>query len=366
MGLHTDRIERFRNEGQQAIAKARELAEKLGTDQAAWPEKDRADYDALVKTAQNCLDCIKRDKAEDALDDQIKAMFPGDLQDPKTGGPYPPSGAGPLDKTRRLSIRGGGAHMAATILSGQKAGLSPSGAALVSQEFRGDPYELGKPRLTLLDAVPVVTHGSPEYAFLRATTRDNQAAAVSVGALKPTSDYGVTRIEQSLVVIAHVSSTNRMWLLDNQSLTTFLEDEMTYGLQRAVESKILTDVNATSGIQLQPYATSTLATLRKAITKCQAARHDPASFVVHPTDWEGVELALSSTNSVEHQGLPYNPATQALFGVPIVVSLAQAAGVAHLLAVGSVALDTDQRGIDISWSESATADSFQRYRARSS
>lgn len=88
--------------------------------------------------------------------------------------------------------------------------------------------------------------------------------------------------------------------------------------------------------------------------------HDPSSFVIHPTDWEGVELALSTTNSVEHQGLPYNPAIRALYGVPVVVSLAQAAGVGHLLAVDSVALDTDQRGIDISWSESATADSFQR------
>ena len=49
----------------------------------------------------------------------------------------------------------------------------------------------------------------------------------------------------------------------------------------------------------------------------------------HPTPeyaWEGVELALSSTNAVEHQSLPYDPASRRLFGVPIVatVSAAQA------------------------------------------
>ncbi|HSS22848.1 MAG TPA: hypothetical protein VLL82_00180 [Mycobacterium sp.] len=73
---------------------------------------------------------------------------------------------------------------------------------------------------------------------------------------------------------------------------------------------------------------------------------------------EGVELALSSTNSIEHQGLPYDPATRRLFGVPVTTSLAQAAGVGHVLAVDSVALDTDTRGVDVQWSENATADSF--------
>ena len=39
-------------------------------------------------------------------------------------------------------------------------------------------------------------------------------------------------------------------------------------------------------------------------------------------------------------------------------SNAQAAGVGHVLASGAVALDTDTRGVDVQWSENATADSF--------
>ena len=39
-------------------------------------------------------------------------------------------------------------------------------------------------------------------------------------------------------------------------------------------------------------------------------------------------------------------------------SNAQAAGVGHVLAVDSVALDVDSRGVDVQWSENATADSF--------
>ena len=39
-------------------------------------------------------------------------------------------------------------------------------------------------------------------------------------------------------------------------------------------------------------------------------------------------------------------------------SNAQAAGVRHVIATDAVALDTDTRGVDVQWSENATADSF--------
>jgi hypothetical protein len=71
-----------------------------------------------------------------------------------------------------------------------------------------------------------------------------------------------------------------------------------------------------------------------------------------------VELGLASTNAVETRGLPYDPASRRLFGVPVVTTNAQAAGVGHTHATGAVALDTDQRGVEVQWSENATADSF--------
>jgi hypothetical protein len=253
--------------------------------------------------------------------------------------------------------------MAATLAGqirpdGQKA-LSPSGAAVVGQEFTPDPVALGQPALSLLDVIPVVQHNIPEFAYMRQTVRTNNAAVVAAGAQKPTSVYTVTRVENALVVIAHLSEgIPRHWLIDNSALEAFLQSELTFGLQQAVEAKVLTDVNATSGIQTQAYATSVLTTLRKGITKLEQAGYDPSAFVLTPADWEGVELALSSQAAIEHQGLPYDPATRRLFGVPVTTSNAQAAGVGHVLASGAVALDTDTRGVDVQWSENATADSF--------
>jgi hypothetical protein len=98
--------------------------------------------------------------------------------------------------------------------------------------------------------------------------------------------------------------------------------------------------------------------MRKGITGLETAGYVASAFLLHPSDWEGVGLGLASQSAVEHIGLPYDPATRRLFGVPVAVSTAQTAGVGHVVAQGAVALDTDTRGVDVQWSENATADSF--------
>ena len=62
----------------------------------------------------------------------------------------------------------------------------------------------------------------------------------------------MVRFEQTLAVVAHLSEgIPRYWLLDSVALQMFVENEMTFGLQLAVEAKVLSDVNSTSGIQVQ-------------------------------------------------------------------------------------------------------------------
>jgi len=218
---------------------------------------------------------------------------------------------------------------------------------VVSEEFTAHPVALGKPALSLLDVIPVEQQPTPEISYLRQTTRTNNAAVVAAGALKPTSVYSVTGIENSLAVISHLSEgIPHQWLLDIESLTTWLDGELRFGLATAVEAKSLADVNATSGIQTH-VRNHCPRDPQKGHHKTESASYTASAFVLTPGDWEGVELGLSTTNSIEHQGLPYDAASRRLFGVPVVVSNAQAAGVGHVLAAGSVALDTDTRGADV-------------------
>jgi hypothetical protein len=145
----------------------------------------------------------------------------------------------------------------------------------------------------------------------------------------------LTRVESSLAVVAHLSEAiPRYWLLDNAELERFLESELTFGLAAAVEKKLLVDIAGTSGIALQPYATSTLVTLRKGLTVLEAAGYTPSAAVLHPLDWESVELAITTRQAVEHLSLPYDVTARRLFGVPIVVTVSATPGVGYVLADG--------------------------------
>ncbi|WP_240761038.1 phage major capsid protein [Mycolicibacterium sp. CR10] len=278
-------------------------------------------------------------------------------------GPGESSSPHDLDSGQRLSFKGMGAAFADKVLGGELGAkaLAPSGAAVIDQEFRPNPIALGQVATGLLDVLPVQAHPSAEYAYLRQTTRTNNAAVVADGATKPTSVYSVTRIEQSLAIVAHLSeAVPRYWFIDNSGLQGFINNELAYGLNLAVEAKVMTDINATSGIQTQVYSTSVLQTLRKSVTKLELSGLVASSIVLHPSDWEGVELALSTTNAVEHMSLPYDPATRRLFGVPIVTTVSQAAGVSHTLAKDAVLVDTDNHGVGVQWSETSNADDFAK------
>jgi HK97 family phage major capsid protein len=347
-----EKLAELQREGQQHIDAAKAIAEQHAGDPSTWPADARASYDDHVAKAGKILEQVREGRDDLAIIEKAREIgqaIGGTLED----------SSGTPAKGQRLTFKGLAGPLVAQIRPDGMKALSPSGSAVVGQEFVADPVALGKPALSLLDVVPVVQHSIPEFAYMRQTVRTNNAAVVAAGALKPTSVYTVTRVENALVVIAHLSEgIPRHWLVDNASLEQFLAGELEFGLQQAVEAKVLADVNGTSGIQTQAYATSVLATLRKGITKLETAGYTAAAFVLHPTDFEAVELALSSVNAIEHMGLPYDPAARRLFGVPVTTSNAQTAGVGHVIASGSVALDTDTRGVDVQYSENATADSF--------
>lgn len=344
-----------RQEGREAINTAKAIVKRATDEGRNMTDQERTAYQTAMAKAQSAADALRGiDADRDTLD--TMRQFSADLG-------LGTSGAG-AKSGQRLAFSKGMAHKVAGSMLGAESGtkaLAPSGATVVGQEFKPDPIALGQVATGLLDVLPVQQHASAEYAFLRQTTRTNNAAVVAEGAVKPTSVLGLTRVEQTLAVIAHLSEgIPRYWLLDTASLETFIDSELTYGLGRAVEAKILADINAASGIQAQAFSTSALQTLRKSLTKLETSGYAAGSIVVHPTDWEGVELALSSTNAVEHLSLPYDPASRRLFGVPVVTSVSQAAGTGHVLAVDAVVVDTDTQGVGVQWSESSNADDFSK------
>jgi hypothetical protein len=184
---------------------------------------------------------------------------------------------------------------------------------------------------------------------------------VPEGQVTPTSIYTVTRIEDRLDVVAHLSEAiPRFWIVDNAALEQFLSLELEYGLSLAVQAMVVSDVAGTSGIQAQAYSTSVLQTIRKSLTKLESTGYVPGSIWIHPNDFEGVELALSTVNAVQHLSLPFDAAARRLWGTPLVVSTAVTAGTSYTVAASAVGPNTDGRGAAVTWSESSNADDWSK------
>ena len=84
------------------------------------------------------------------------------------------------------------------------------------------------------------------------------------------------------------------------------------------------------------------------------------SIWVNLNDFEGIELALSTVNALEHLSLPFDAAARRLWGTPLVVSTAVTAGTSYTVAAGAVGLNTDGRGAELTWSETSNADDWSK------
>jgi HK97 family phage prohead protease len=347
--------DRFHEERTALLTKAREIAEVAKELDRDLTDTEATEIKSLMSKADEAKAMSEGAARSEAVFSALNAMA-------ASGSHSPAASTTGLTGDRLAFTKATADKLTAKILgeNGEKA-IAPSGSAITGQEFQADPVALGRPALSLLQILPVTRHSSPNFAYLRQNVRDNKAAIVPEGTVKPTSVFSVERVEAALAVIAHLSEgLPKYWLEDAPAVSAWLTSELTTGLAAAVEAMALATINATSGVQTNAYATSALATLRTSVTKLELQGLTPAAFIVGPNSWQQIELAVSSTNAVEHLGLPYDPATRRLFGVPVVVSNIQAADTAHTLATGSVGLDTDTSGVSVSWSENSNSDDWSK------
>jgi|GEM_PF-1057835 len=234
--------------------------------------------------------------------------------------------------------------------------ISSSGSVSVRQFSSADSTGGGVTADRLLDVVPTTmrTSATNGYSHWVQTQQGSHETLESVRAEPEMAfDDRVIRVDKYLEVLSHSSSVlDKAWLRDAADLERWLADEMIYRLRSAVEAKIVDDVRKVSSIQLVEFETSALVSIRKGLTHLPVADWINAAVVVHPSDWETVELALVST---KHSVMPFEPAPRVLFGAPVIVSNAAVAGQALVIGRGAVGLSTDGSGIRVEWSSASDA-----------
>lgn len=304
--------------------------------------------------------------SKDAPGTNGKGMFDG------TGGGAAP---GEIPEGSRLNFRAKAATVGLVTKmadpTGQKA-LASSGDELTGAPIDSTIYEQGKVSTSALGILPVKTRPST-YTYLRQTKRDNKAAPVALGQLKPTSEYGVTNIDGKLEVIAHLAEpTPEYWLEDVQSLSSFVQTELMYGLERAVEAQVLggdgigpnlTGLLNQSGVQVQAFSADATTTVRKGLTALEMIGYEGGGIILNPLDWEAIELSRRQDGTPDlGSSLPVARAAQLLWGLRIAVSTAVPEKTGLLFDLGALAVTTDG-AMRMQWSNSV-ADDFARNQVR--
>lgn len=368
----TERMADLRAKALEHTAAARRIldnAKAAGRDDLTASEK--ATYDEALAGAKRNADALRQMQSDDEITAKATRLA-ASLADPTNL----PSGGGVVKGRIALSGKAGrelSRDLAKSMVPDGAKELAPTGTAVTSSMLLPEIEELGHPSNRLLEILPATVPVSSTFEVLVQRVRENNAAPVAEGELKPTSVLGLEQIEGKLEVIAHLSEpVPHYWLSDNPSLNSFVGNELIRGLYDAVEAQVLTGdgvnpnlhgILTTSGIQVQAFTTDVARSVRGAITKLETAGHeDNHVIVLRPEDWEAAETARAQGSGVlEAVANVTERAVRSLWGVPVVVSTALPVGTGLVLDRTEVTMYWDGN-LAVRWSE--VGEDFQRNHIR--
>lgn len=219
------------------------------------------------------------------------------------------------------------------------------------------------------DLFPSRTTTAAVVEYFRMTGFTNNAAAVAerdgaAFAAKPQSGFTFVGEQAPVRTLAHWEAAHRNVLADEPQLRSIIDNELLYGLRLQEDDQILngdgtgenlTGVLETSGIQTYDWSDGVIGdnkadALRRAATLSFLAYYEPTGIVLHPNDWEDIELAKDDNGqylvavSVALGGEPR------LWRIPVVDTPAMTEGTALVGAFGTGAqlYDREQASIRIS------------------
>ena len=219
------------------------------------------------------------------------------------------------------------------------------------------------------DLFPSRTTTAAVIEYFRMTGFTNNAAAVAErtgGAFtaKPQSSFAFVGEQAPVRTLAHWEAAHRNVLADEPQLRSIIDNELLYGLRLQEDAQILNGdgtgenllgIMETSGIQGYDWSDGALKdtkadAIRRAATLSFLAYYEPTGVVLHPNDWEDIELSKDDNGqylvavSVALGGEPR------LWRIPVVDTPAMTEGKALVGAFGTGAqlYDREQASIRIS------------------
>ena len=165
--------------------------------------------------------------------------------------------------------------------------------------------------MTLRQLLATSTTTSNAIEYVVEVGFQNSATVVPETQDKPQSELSFTLKTESVKTIAHWIPASRQILFDAPQLRGYVDQRLIYGLNLAEEQEILYGAGGgAGGANLQGIMTHTaiqnytwsqgqpgdtkIDAIRRAITLARVAEYPVTGIVLHPKDWEDIELAKGS------------------------------------------------------------------------
>ena len=240
--------------------------------------------------------------------------------------------------------------------------LDANGGLLAGTTRLGGVFADPDRQPTMRDLLRATTTTSNAIEYIVETGFTNASAIAPEKSLKPQSDLTFDIETASVKTIAHWIPATRQIIQDAPQLRSYVDNRLTYGLQLTEESQILygsgvgdniagimTNANIQNQGQRPTAGTSMIDWIRGAITKSILAGYPATGIVLHPTDWEAIELSKGTDGhyiwvSVADGGV------SRLWRVPVVQSTALVASefLVGAFGLGAQIWDREQANVRVS------------------
>lgn len=228
-----------------------------------------------------------------------------------------------------------------------------------------DLFPIAATNANLIEYMRVMGYlGGNQAGMVAERTGDN-----SNFALKPHTSLQLQPAQAPIRTIAHYEVAHRNTLSDEPQLQSIIDTELLYGLRLMEDDQLLNGdgtgenilgILKTPGVQQYPgvpipspspvLSTDTYVdAIRRAATRVMLAYYEPTGIVVHPFDWERMELTKTTQGEYVVAVNVAIGAQKRLWQMPVIASPAMAQGTALVGAfgLGAKVYDREQSNIRV-------------------
>ena len=242
-----------------------------------------------------------------------------------------------------------------------------------AQRLPGIIYEPER-MFTVRDLLSSGTTGSNLIEYTRENVFTNSAGVQATeNTVKPESGITFTLQTSPVVTLAHWIPVSKQVLADAPQLQSYINTRMMYGLKFEEEDQLLNGdgtSGAISGLldsgnftaynRAQTGDTKT-DTIRRALTQVQLSEYMADGIIMHPADWEEIELTKATTGEYiyHHSSGPVGMMGPTLWGRRVVPtqSIAEGTFLTGAFRMGAQVWDRQQASVQVSFEH---ADNFTR------